>query len=76
MGLVLLIPIYQKGSYGKIDYRRRIGLAGRLILHKVCVIGFSAKRSGAVQFLLSTHVLQFSQKSNLAEGHLLYGLIS
>jgi hypothetical protein len=51
--LVLIIPIYQKGRYGKIDYERSAGQAGVVLLPKERVIVFSAEHSGAVQFFLS-----------------------
>jgi hypothetical protein len=41
------------GRYGKIDYQGSAGQAGGLMLSKVCVIGFSAEQSGAVQFFLT-----------------------
>jgi len=50
--LVLLIPLYQKGRYGKIDYQRSAGQAGELMLSEVRFNGFSAEHSGAVQFFL------------------------
>ena len=47
-----MVPIYQKGRYGEIDYQGGVGMAGLILLSKVCGVVVSAEQSGAVQFFL------------------------
>ena len=48
-------------------------LGRELVLPEVSVIGFSAKRSGAVQFFLMLFLQSNSQLSDTAEGSLSVG---
>jgi len=50
-----MVPIYQKGRYGEIDYQGGVGMAGLILLSKVCGVVVSAEQSGAVQFFLISY---------------------
>lgn len=64
---MLIIPIYQMGGYGKIDYLGDVGKAGLILFSEGCAVVVSAEQSGAVQFFLMGYSQKLRVELKIAE---------